>query len=188
MVSQAHNKCKSGLDPIDCKSSFLFSSKYARVQLREKQKTSKCGYHNFWLWQAYTQWHAMTGRWLLSMLVPRSYQRVVTSQFTCTSCNLCSVIYFWLHQELKESLCLSVCLSERYKSLSLSGLSQDSLRVWFSSLLGLFQVWCVSGLFRLSLYAFLAYFIWQTEPKILWLVKRNCASAFCIWESESCKM
>ena len=61
-----------------------------------------------------------------------------------------------------QEVTLSVCLSVRYKvlsrsvylHLSLSGLS----KIWFRS---------GSGLFRLSLSAFLAYCGGQTEPKIL---------------------
>ena len=73
----------------------------------------------------------------------------------------CFWLRHWLRQEeLKDSLCLSV----RHKVLS-------------RSLLGLFQVCLksVSGLFSLSLIhvslsVFLAYFVRQTEPKILLLV------------------
>ena len=83
---------------------------------------------------------------------------------------------FWLRQELKESLCVSVCLSvcagqvcqKHSIFISLTGISQASLR----SLSGLSQV-CLRSLSAVSLSALLAYFIAQTEPKILRLVKQR---------------
>ena len=76
---------------------------------------------------------------------------------------------FWLRQELKEPLCLFVCLSVCSPTQSSIKVSQSS------SLSGLSQVslWSLSGLFRISLSAFLAHFVGQTEPKILRLVDLN---------------
>ena len=80
---------------------------------------------------------------------------------------------FWLRKELKESLYPSVRPSVRlsvtkcYQGLSIFiFLSQVSLR----SLLFQVCLQYVSGLFRPSLSAFLAYFIRQTELKIFRLV------------------
>ena len=71
---------------------------------------------------------------------------------------------FWLRQELRESLCVSVCLS----SISLSEALNLNL-----SFIGLSQIclMSVSGQFQVSLRSLCAYFVRQTEPKILHLVK-----------------